>query len=333
MSLSVVPADCPAKVVFVFPGQGSQSTGMMNGYADFPVIRETFAEASDILGEDVWTMVRDGQAEKLGQTVNTQPVMLTAGIAVYRACRTLGEIKPAFFAGHSLGEYTALVASGSLALDVALRLVRFRAEAMQEAVPEGVGAMAAVLGLDDDAVCMLCEEVTSASNGDVVEPANFNSPGQVVIAGHKNAVLRGIELAKSKGAKRAVMLPVSVPSHCSLLRQAAVKMREKLEMVTLDAPEIPLLHNADVQSHDSANSIKEILVRQLFSPVRWTEIIRFFASAGVTHVVECGPGKVLSGLNKRIAPGLQNLALTDGDTVRDAMRILNHAGKNAFPVP
>lgn len=333
MTESEAGGDPTGKIVFVFPGQGSQSTGMMEGYGEFPVVKETFAEASDLLGEDLWAMVRDGPADKLGQTINTQPVMLTAGVAVYRACQTLGKVQPLFMAGHSLGEYTALVASGSLAFDVALKLVRFRAEIMQEAVPEGVGAMAAILGLDDEAVRELCEEVTrSSSRGDLVEPANFNSPGQVVIAGHKNAVLHGIELAKLKGAKRAVMLAVSIPSHCSLMKQAAGKMREKLETIALGAPEIPLLHNADVQSHHNPDGIKEILVRQLFSPVRWTETIRFFASAGVTHVLECGPGKILSGLNKRISPDLQSLALTDGEAIHAILRPLTLGSETAFPV-
>jgi [acyl-carrier-protein] S-malonyltransferase len=322
MSTSIAPGDGTGKVAFVFPGQGSQSIGMMEGYSDFPVVRETFKEASDVLGEDFWAMVRDGPPDQLGRTVNTQPVMLTAGIAIYRACETVGEMKPVFMAGHSLGEYTALVASGALAFDVALRLVRFRAEVMQEAVPEGIGAMAAILGLDDEVARTLCSEATSSSKEELVEPANFNSPGQIVVAGHKNAVLCAIDLAKTKGAKRAVMLPVSVPSHCSLMRQAAGKMREKLEEISLRTPEVPLLHNADVQRHDHSESIKEILVRQLFSPVRWTEIVQSFASAGITHVVECGPGKVLSGLNKRICPNLKSLALTDSHALRHTISML-----------
>jgi [acyl-carrier-protein] S-malonyltransferase len=276
-------------------------------------------------------MVRDGPADRLGRTINTQPVMLTAGIAVYRACATLGEVKPAFMAGHSLGEYTALVASGALAFDIALRLVHFRAEVMQEAVPEGIGAMAAIIGLDDEVVRALCDEATRSSGEELVEPANFNAPGQVVIAGHKNAVLRAAELAKTKGAKRAMMLPVSVPSHCSLMRQAAEKMREKLEVIPLGRPEVSLLHNADVQNHDRPESIKEILVGQLFSPVRWTEIVQFFASAGVTHVVECGPGKVLSGLNKRISPDLKSFALTDSHVLRGAISILK-GRHESYPV-
>lgn len=310
------------KFACIFPGQGSQSMGMMDGYADFPIVRETFAEGSDILGEDFWAMVHDGPADKLNLTINTQPLMLMAGIAVYRAWNTLGNVKPVFMAGHSLGEYTALVASGALALGDALPLVRFRAEVMQQAVPEGTGAMAAILGLDDEMVQAICDEITNSSDGELLEPANFNSPGQIVVAGHRNAVLRGMELAKAKGAKRALMLPVSIPSHCSLMSQAAEKMRKRLDEVTLITPEIPLLHNADVQQHEDPEAIKTILIRQLFSPVRWTEIIRFFADAGVTHVVECGPGKILSGFNKRISANLQSMALTDGVAIRNANSIL-----------
>ncbi len=304
------------KLAFVFPGQGSQSVGMMKEYADFPVIRETFAEASDILGQDFWMMVNDGPAEDLNLTLNTQPLMLMAGIAVYRAWEGLAGTKPVFLAGHSLGEYSALVAAGTLAFSDALLLVRFRAEAMQQAVPEGTGGMAAILGLDDDAVRAVCTEVVNTSNGESLEPANFNAPGQVVIAGHRNAVLRGMELAKAKGAKRAIMLPMSVPSHCSLMHQAAEKMQQRLELAALQSPAIPVLHNADVQPHADAAAIRNILVQQLCRPVRWTETIHAFATAGVTHVVECGPGKVLSGLNKRIDGKLQSLALADSEALR-----------------
>ena len=289
------------KFAFVFPGQGSQSVGMMKEYADFPVVRETFAEASDILGQDFWVMVNDGPADDLNLTVNTQPLMLMAGIAVYRAWESLAGAKPAFLAGHSLGEYSALVAAGVLAFADALPLVRFRAEAMQQAVPEGTGGMAAILGLDDDMVRAVCIEAVSTSNGESLEPANFNAPGQVVIAGNRNAVLHGMELAKVKGAKRAIMLPMSVP---------------------LQSPTIPVLHNADVQPHASAAAIRNILVQQLCKPVRWTETIHTLATAGVTHVVECGPGKVLSGLNKRIDGKLQSLALADGEALRQAAGVL-----------
>lgn len=312
----------PVRFACVFPGQGSQSVGMMNGYADFPIVRKTFAEASDILGQDFWMMAENGPVDKLNLTVNTQPLMLMAGVAVYRAWESLGDAKPFFVAGHSLGEYTALVASGALAFADALLLVRFRAEVMQQAVPEGVGGMAAILGLEDELVRTVCKQVTSASDGELLEPANFNSPGQIVIAGHRNAVIRGMELAASNGAKRTLMLPVSVPSHCSLMSEAAEKMQQKLELVTLMRPKIPVLHNADVQQHDEPAEIKKILVRQLCEPVRWTETIRSFAAAGVLHVMECGPGKVLSGLNKRIDGNVQSFALTDGVALQHAAAVL-----------
>jgi [acyl-carrier-protein] S-malonyltransferase len=310
------------KFAFVFPGQGSQSIGMMKGYADLPVVRETFAEASDILGQDFWAMANEGPAEDLNLTVNTQPLMLMAGVSAYRAWESLTGVRPVFMAGHSLGEYSALVAAGCLTFADALSLVRFRSEAMQQSVPEGTGGMAAVLGLDDDKVRMVCDEVMSAHRGKSLEPANFNSPGQVVIAGHRDAVLHGMELAKAKGAKRAIMLPMSVPSHCSLMNHAAEKMQQRLEQVTLQSPAISILHNADVQSHTDAASIRNILVRQLCKPVRWTETIHALASAGVTHVVECGPGKVLSGLNKRIDERVQSLALTDSESLHQAASLL-----------
>lgn len=310
------------KFAFVFPGQGSQSVGMMKGYADFPAVRETFAEASDILGQDFWAMANDGPVENLNLTLNTQPLMLMAGVAVYRAWEGLTGAKPAFMAGHSLGEYSALVAAGVLAFADALPLVRFRAEVMQQAVPEGTGGMAAILGLDDETVRAVCTEIMNTSNGESLEPANFNSPGQVVIAGHRDAVLRGMELAKEKGAKRVIMLPMSVPSHCSLMHQAAERMQQRLELVMLHSPTIPVLHNADVQPHADAAAIRNILVQQLCRPVRWTETIHNFASAGVTYVVECGAGKVLSGLNKRIDGKLQNLALTDSEALRQVASIL-----------
>ena len=310
------------KVAFVFPGQGSQSLGMMGGYTDFPEVRETFAEAADILGQDFWKMISEGPIDEVNLTINTQPLMLISGIAVYRAWQSCGDFVPAFMAGHSLGEYTALVASGALLFADALPLVRFRAEVMQQAVPENIGAMAAILGLDDEVVRSLCDVVANSSSEESLEPANFNSPGQVVIAGHRGAVLRAMELAKSSGAKGAVMLPMSIPSHCSLMKDASDRMRRKMEKVTLMPPQIPLLHNVDVQRHYDVRGIKEILVQQLFKPVRWTETIRAFSAAGVNFVVECGPGKVLSGLNKRIDKSLQSLPLADGAALRHALNIL-----------
>jgi [acyl-carrier-protein] S-malonyltransferase len=312
----------PPKFACVFPGQGSQSLGMMAGYSDFPIVRETFLEASDVLGEDFWALINDGPSDKLNLTINTQPLMLMAGIAVYRAWRSLGGREPVLLAGHSLGEYSALVASGAIEFADALPLVRFRAEIMQQAVPEGVGAMAAILGLADEVVNAVCEEITNSSHGEVLEPANFNSPGQIVIAGHKGAVLRGMELAQSKGAKRAIMLPMSIPSHCSLMAAAAGKMRQRLESVAISSPQVPLLHNVDMRSYEDASDIKNALVQQLFSPVRWTETICYLAAAGVGYVVECGPGKVLSGLNKRIHSSLQSLALTDSAALRQAAGVL-----------
>ncbi len=306
------------KFAFVFPGQGSQSVGMMNGYNDLPKIRDTFTEASEILGQDFWTMVTDGQADNLNLTINTQPLMLTAGIAVYRAWSELGGGKPAFLAGHSLGEYTALVAAEALAFEDALKLVRFRAQVMQQAVPEGVGGMAAILGLDDNIIESICTEITNNSDNESLEPANFNSPGQVVIAGHKNAVSQGINLAKEKGAKRAVMLPMSIPSHCALMRPAAQEMQKQLEQTTLQTPNIPVLHNVDAKHHDDISAMKDILAKQLYNPVRWVDIIRTLTAANVTHIAECGPGKVLAGLNKRIDRNLRSSPLTDNETVRQA---------------
>lgn len=291
---------------------------MMGGYTGLPVIQETFSEASEILKQDLWSLVNNGAADDLNFTVNTQPVMLTAGIAVYRAWTSLGGAKPAIIAGHSLGEYTALVAAEALSFADALALVRYRAQAMQQAVPEGTGGMAAILGLDDAIIETICHEITTQSNGQSLEPANFNSPGQIVIAGHIHAIQQGIELAKARGAKRAIMLPVSIPSHCSLMKPAAEHMKQQLEKITLQSPHLPILHNADVKSHSDPATIKDILVQQLVKPVRWVDTIRAFAVAGVTHVVECGPGKVLAGLNKRIDQNLQQLSLADSEAIKQA---------------
>lgn len=307
------------KFAFVFPGQGSQSVGMVNGYADLPIVQETFQEASDILKQDFWSMVNTGPADDLNLTINTQPLMLTAGVAVYRAWTSLGGGKPAFLAGHSLGEYTALVAAEALSFADALSLVCFRAQAMQQAVPEDVGGMAAILGLDDEIIEAICYEITNQGKGESLEPANFNSPGQVVIAGHRNAILQGIEMAKSKGAKRAIMLPMSIPSHCLLMKPAAERMQQQLEHVMLHPPKIPILHNADVKTHPDTTAIKKILVQQLISSVRWVDTIRVFAAAGITHVVECGPGKVLAGLNKRIDKNLQQLSLANSEAILQAV--------------
>lgn len=301
---------------FVFPGQGSQSRGMMDGYADYPIVRNTFAEASDILKQDLWQLVAEGSDADLNATVNTQPIMLTAGVAVYRAWQSQHGAVPAIMAGHSLGEYTALVAAGAIEFADALPLVRFRAECMQRAVPEGVGGIAAILGLDDNIVREVCKE---AAQGEVLEAVNFNSPGQVVIAGNRSSVERGMELAKARGAKRAIMLPMSVPSHCSLLKGAAEQLREYLNKVAVKAPSIPVLHNADVAAYSDAASIRDALVRQLYLPVRWVETVQAFGKQGITHNVECAPGKVLAGLNKRIDTNQQAMAINDGAALTAAL--------------
>lgn len=310
------------KLAFVFPGQGSQSVGMMNGYGDLPEIQQTFAEASEILHQDVWSLVNNGPAEELNQTLNTQPVMLTAGIAVYRAWLNLTGVTPHILAGHSLGEYTTLVASQVLNFKDALELVRFRAQSMQQAVPEGVGAMAAILGLEEDTIATICQEITHQNPSEIVEAANFNSPGQIVIAGHKNAVQKAIEMTLSKGAKRAILLPVSIPSHCSLMQSAVEKMQSQLAQKTFNQPKLSILHNADVTSHTDIDSIKNILLQQLVKPVKWIDTIRTFANQGVTHVVECGPGKVLMGLNKRIDPNLQHVSFYDRKSIEQAIELL-----------
>ena len=297
---------------FVFPGQGSQSVGMMAAYGDSPVVRATFDEASAALGEDLWTMVAEGPAERLSQTVNTQPIMLTAGVAVWRLWESLGGKMPAVVAGHSLGEYSALVAAGSLKLADAVPLVRLRAAAMQEAVPVGTGAMAAILGLDDEGIVAACAE---AAQGEVVEPVNFNAPGQTVIAGHKGAVERACEACKARGAKRAVLLPVSAPFHSSLLKPAADRLAVALADITLNAPQIPVINNVDVAIETDPAKIKGALVRQAAKPVRWVETIQKIAGMGVATAAECGPGKVLAGLTKRCADGITGVALADAESV------------------
>lgn len=283
----------------------------MNGFGDLNIIRDTFAEASDVLGVDLWTMATEAN-DSINETTNTQPIMLTAGVATWRAWLAASDKLPTVLAGHSLGEYTALVASGALTFKDALPLVRYRAEVMQNAVPAGVGAMAAILGLDDEAVRAVCAE---AAQNEVLEAVNLNSPGQVVIAGNKAAVERGMELAKAKGAKRALPLPVSVPSHCALMKPAALQLAEYLKSVAVNAPQIPVLHNADVAAYSDSEKIKDALVRQLYSPVRWVETVQAIAAQGVTQTAECGPGKVLAGLTKRIVAELPCVALTSNDAL------------------
>ncbi len=305
-------------LAFVFPGQGAQSVGMMQSWGERAEVRFTFSEASDALGEDLWALVTEGPADRLNQTINTQPAMLAADVAVWRVWQAAGGVQPTLLAGHSLGEYAALVAAGSLGFSDAIKLVRFRAEAMQAAVPEGVGAMAAILGLDDDAVRGVCAD---AAAGEVVEAVNFNSPGQVVIAGSRDAVERAMALAKERGAKRALPLPVSVPSHSSLMLPAAEKLLVHVQGVTIKKPSIPLLHNTDVLSHAEPDAIRAALARQLHTPVRWVETVQALKLAGMGYVIECGPGKVLTGLGKRIDDSLTTLALTDETSLQAA---LNH---------
>ena len=297
---------------FVFPGQGSQSVGMMGAYGDSAVVRATFDEASASLGDDLWTMVADGPAEALTQTVNTQPVMLTAGIAAWRLWLDRGGRMPAVVAGHSLGEYSALVAAGVIDFKDAVPLVRLRAAAMQEAVPLGTGAMAAILGLGDAAIVAACSE---AAQGEVVEPVNFNANGQTVIAGHKGAVERAMEACKARGAKMAKALPVSAPFHSSLIKPAAEKLAARLAELDFKSPEIPVINNVDVTIENDPAGIKDALVRQAYNPVRWVETIQMMAAIGITTVAECGPGKVLAGLAKRCADGVSGVALADAAAI------------------
>ncbi|HYC45350.1 MAG TPA: ACP S-malonyltransferase [Burkholderiales bacterium] len=307
------------KLALVFPGQGSQAVGMMNGFADSAPVRAVFAEASDALGEDLWKLVADGPAEALNSTVNTQPVMLTAGYAVYRAWLEGGGPAPAVVAGHSLGEYTALVAAAVIPFRDAVPLVRFRAQAMQDAVPIGTGAMAAVLGLDDDTVRRVCAE---ASGAELVEAVNFNAPSQIVIAGHKAAVERAAASAKAAGAKRTVMLPVSAPFHSTLLQPAADQLLERMRTITFEKPAIPVVNNVDVAILDEPQAIKQALARQARSPVRWVEVVKALAATGATDVIECGPGKVLAGLTRRIDGALASHAITDPQSIAQTLEAI-----------
>ena len=304
------------KLAMVFPGQGSQSVGMLRAYAGLPEVEQVRAEAGRILGDAFVRLLDEGPAEQLNLTVNTQPAMVVAAIAAYRAWRALGGPSPETVAGHSLGEYSALVAAGALSFADALPLVRHRAQAMQEAVPEGHGAMAAILGLDDAAVRVACAE---AAQGEAVQAVNFNAPGQVVIAGHKAAVARAIEACKARGAKRALPLPVSAPFHSSLMQPAAARLRDALAKVAFAAPQIELINNVDVAEQTDPEHIKDALVRQAASPVRWTETVRRMADEGVTHVIECGPGKVLSALVRRIDGKLRSMALADRESLEQSL--------------
>lgn len=296
-------------LAFVFPGQGSQQLGMLSELAAaHPVIQQTFTEASDALGFDLWKMTQEGPEEALNSTENTQPALLTAGVALWRLWLEQGGAKPAIMAGHSLGEYTALVCAGALSLTDGVRLVELRGEYMQQAVPAGTGAMAAILGLDDDAIAKACED---AAQGDVVSPVNYNCPGQVVIAGEKAAVERGIEACKAAGAKRAVPLPVSVPSHCALMKPAAEKLAQALSEIDLQQPEIPVVQNVAASVAEDLDTLRNNLLAQLYSPVLWTASVQKIAAQGAETLIECGPGKVLTGLNKKIDRSLAGVSISD----------------------
>jgi [acyl-carrier-protein] S-malonyltransferase len=306
---------------FVFPGQGSQSVGMLDGWGDHPAVRQTLDEASAALGIDVGRLIREGPKEQLDLTTNTQPVMLTAGVACYRAWLAETHAAPDLVAGHSLGEYTALVAAGALSFADALPLVRFRAQAMQEAVPVGTGAMAAILGLEAEAVSAGCLQA-ARETGSIVEPANFNDPKQTVIAGTKAAVDKACELLKAAGAKRALPLAVSAPFHSALMKPAAERLRERLATTPIDAPFIPVIDNVDVKSESEPSAIRDALYRQAFGAVRWAETVRAMRARGVTHIFECGPGRVLAGLVKRIEPDVVSAAVSDPASLAEAASLL-----------
>jgi [acyl-carrier-protein] S-malonyltransferase len=302
---------------FVFPGQGSQSVGMMNGLAAaFPVVEQTFKEASDALGRDLWAMVTDGPEAQLNQTQNTQPAMLAAGVATWRVWQERGGAAPVLMAGHSLGEYTALVCAGAIDFADAVTLVSDRGDYMQQAVPAGQGGMAAIIGMEDDAVRNLCEQ---AANGDVLSAVNFNSPGQVVVAGTAAAVQRAVEQAADAGARKAVVLPVSVPSHCALMHPAAEKMAQRLEGITIRTPDIPVIHNVSVAAENDPADIRAALVSQIEQPVRWVETVQKMAAEGVDKIIECGPGRVLMGLNKRISKDAKTLPVYDAASLEKAL--------------
>ncbi|MDE1316850.1 ACP S-malonyltransferase [Vibrio aestuarianus] len=298
-----------SKFAIVFPGQGSQTVGMLAELGQqYDVVQQTFAEASKVLGYDLWALVQNGPAEDLNQTFRTQPALLAASVAIWRVWQSLGLAQPTLLAGHSLGEYSALVCAGVIDFKQAIKLVELRGQLMQEAVPAGVGAMSAIIGLDDEAIAKACE---AAAQGEVVSPVNFNSPGQVVIAGNKDAVERAGALCKEAGAKRALPLPVSVPSHCALMKPAAEKLAVALESIEFNAPQIPVINNVDVATETAPEKIKDALVRQLHSPVRWTEGVQLMSEQGIEKLLEVGPGKVLTGLTKRIVKTLEAAAVND----------------------
>lgn len=308
------------KLAFVFPGQGSQSVAMLSEFAGNSIIENTFAEASEALGYDLWQLVSEGPAEKLNQTHFTQPALLTASVALWRVWLSMSEVKPDVMAGHSLGEYSALVCAGVISLSDAVKLVKKRGELMQASVPAGTGAMAAVIGLADSEIIKACE---LAQQGEVVSAVNFNSPGQVVIAGQKAALERASQLCKDAGAKRVLPLPVSVPSHCALMSDAATKLAEELNKISFSSPKINIINNVDVVKEQSEDAIKAALVRQLYSPVRWSETVTQLVSDGITKVIEVGPGKVLQGLNKRIDKSISSVSMNTPDTVQKAQDLVD----------
>lgn len=308
-------------LAFVFPGQGSQAIGMLSKLADnHSIVKQTFAEASAVLGLDLWNLVSNGPEADLNQTQNTQPAMLAAGVASWRVWCESSPVRPSWMAGHSLGEYTALVCANAISFTDGIKLVAERGRLMQEAVPAGVGAMAAILGLDDDIIIKTCSDV---ANGEIVAAVNFNSPGQVVIAGENAAVERAMAALKDLGAKRALKLPVSVPSHCELMSGAAVKLEAVLQGINISSPDTSIIHNADVKTHNSPDEIRSALKEQLFKPVRWVENIQFMHQQGVSSFVECGPGKVLMGLNKRIAADAAHFTVFDPDSLSNVLEQLN----------
>lgn len=308
-------------LAFVYPGQGSQSIGMLSEMsASFPLIKQTFEQASDQLNVDLWKLTQQGPIEELNQTHNTQPAMLAAGVATWKVWCEQTNIRPRWLAGHSLGEYTALVCSNSLQFEDAITLVAERGRLMQEAVPEGIGAMAAIIGLDDEKIIQICAK---SSENEVVAAVNFNAPGQVVIAGHVAAVERAMNATKEAGAKRAIKLPVSVPSHCSLMNSAAEKLDKKLQEIKINTPSVTLIHNVDVTSHNTSDSIRYALKEQLFKPVRWVDSIKEMHKQEASHFVECGPGKVLMGLNRRIVKSADHMTIYDSATLDKVLEQLN----------
>ena len=306
------------KLAFVFPGQGSQTVGMLSDFSENDIVQDTFAQASKALGYDLWQLIAQGPSEKLNQTHHTQPALLTASVAMWRLWQSNASTLPSVIAGHSLGEYSALVCADVLSLEEAVVLVEKRGQYMQASVPEGVGAMAAVIGLDDQSIIDACE---NAQDGDVVAAVNFNSPGQVVIAGHKAAVERAGVLCKEAGAKRVLPLPVSVPSHCALMKDAADKLAKDLEQITFNSPKVSVVNNVDVAIESSADAIKSALIKQLYSPVRWSETITKLSNDGVNQVVEAGPGKVLQGLIKRIDKSMTCIAVNNSDSLAQAVEV------------